>query len=911
MSNSDEDSSTKQVLEYYKKYSQNPHLQKYFSGTSTTITYAPISDEETPALAINIPKIIITESSTTDISSAKKLQSLEGPSTSKGSSRSVHSSSDAIDIKESQDFVKASTLQRSNSLPSKLCSKEVHFDLSPSENVKILLFGSTSSSDESIEHAQIEKPSSESSSSAKTKSSPIPSTSSSEEENKIINFGVSLSSLKKKIGLPVAFSTPVFPVLPEPVHGENIYTTPKTSSREYIKSHQTIVLSAVDEEKISNVCCNTDSNQGNIDQERTKKSSSGDVKIEDTKMSDVSKGAIKKQKKEPIKKTDKESTQEETSVKRTNQKVVQLTMSTPLTLDCLYDKNAEEIAIQTEKLDSDSETSEPEGSSCDSFEYISSNLVSLQSSQAQCNVHKKDSSLGKSSGCSVKEMSSGSSKSQTSDSREDMDKVVDLLQVFLSSKRDKVIKNKDYIKKVIKKIMFSSESSQERSSSPSNSNNEASLPRDPVQVKSSKTNTDSTEPERIVKKQSKSNSNGDYLLQFTENERLYQIAWIDNEISHLSKLKRFLEAKNNSGSEKETKKKSSKYKILGKDEKTNKELEREYIIETDQGIPPGANVKYFIDGQKFTVAHCDDSSKVSKSSVIADITVDSKTSSTNIKVSTICSVCKQIICICKPESLGEPKNRGSLEKPESHRNKAKNEYSGKNESEFLAEDFDEKKSNSLEKAFQNCNCTHATNSKCTCPFVEKLAKHFSQSKEMFYTPRPSSSVGIQVKESVPVKICKEVQSKVDSLDKQVQYLKSLIQINEDNGKSVDKMTNEEHKNGVGDVNKCVSKKSSLKNQKNGDKMIQTNRCKCASKSVQIDYESLKRLRSDSIDKKIQTEEELVRGFGVNSTGTFRSSSKSIQIGINDPSNTNIKTEKQASKDTGGPTMFSDKMVNSG
>lgn len=49
-----DDAVTKNVMEYYKKYSQNPDLPKYFSGSS--VTYLPEFEE---ILDENVPEIII------------------------------------------------------------------------------------------------------------------------------------------------------------------------------------------------------------------------------------------------------------------------------------------------------------------------------------------------------------------------------------------------------------------------------------------------------------------------------------------------------------------------------------------------------------------------------------------------------------------------------------------------------------------------------------------------------------------------------------------------------------------------------------------------------------------------------------------------------------------------------------
>lgn len=191
----------------------------------------------------------------------------------------------------------------------------------------------------------------------------------------------------------------------------------------------------------------------------------------------------------------------------------------------------------------------------------------------------------------------------------------------------------------------------------------------------------------------------DYLLKFAENERAYQLSWINNEISHLSKLKTILEL-----NKKNPNKKTSNYNVVQKGGET-----REYIINTDVNLGSKTKINYHIDGKEYAIS--DSNSTSSDRVVVADIKVSSSDKHTNINIRTICSMCKQVICVCKSSSVShkEEESLQTLLQLES----------------LTPEDF-----NSLQRIFKGCDCT-TKNPSCSCGFVRKLLDKFQgQLKKM-------------------------------------------------------------------------------------------------------------------------------------------------------------------------------------
>ncbi|CAH1114043.1 unnamed protein product [Psylliodes chrysocephalus] len=216
----DEDSSTKYILEYYKKYSQNKKLPKYFSGTS--IAYLPeIADEEKSNKNANINVVITTEDEQKTLQIADELEL--SPTGSIGSNKKLEWDNLA-DI----GYYNATLIHRSSSLPviSQLSSnyestgsKHLKSVGGDGSNVKVIIYPYSSSSEDKSNDAHINYTSS--SYSPPSKKDPTPTsttlssaaqkhftTSDSSCEEKVSSFKQTLDYLKTKIGLPDAHSTP-------------------------------------------------------------------------------------------------------------------------------------------------------------------------------------------------------------------------------------------------------------------------------------------------------------------------------------------------------------------------------------------------------------------------------------------------------------------------------------------------------------------------------------------------------------------------------------------------------------------------------------------------------------------------------------------------------------------------------
>ncbi|XP_072378948.1 uncharacterized protein [Diabrotica undecimpunctata] len=228
--NEGEDSSTKQVLEYYQKYSQSKQLPKYFSGTS--ISYLPqIVDEEPSARKLDT----IYPTRDVKIIPSKQYEKPEqnpeilSPTESVASNKKLE-----WDNLGDIGYNNAKKLYKSTSLPILTQHTIIKIDdipKGPTDNVKIVIYPYTSSSEEKTS----EKNTVQSlSSSSPIVEKEIPTSSgtfsfhssekqkllssdsdSSLNDRKILEFKKSLNYIKKKIGLPDAHSTPHEPESPK------------------------------------------------------------------------------------------------------------------------------------------------------------------------------------------------------------------------------------------------------------------------------------------------------------------------------------------------------------------------------------------------------------------------------------------------------------------------------------------------------------------------------------------------------------------------------------------------------------------------------------------------------------------------------------------------------------------------
>ncbi|CAH2009083.1 unnamed protein product [Acanthoscelides obtectus] len=268
---------------------------------------------------------------------------------------------------------------------------------------------------------------------------------------------------------------------------------------------------------------------------------------------------------------------------------------------------------------------------------------------------------------------------------------------------------------------------------------------------------------------------GDYLTNWASKERAYQINWINNEISHLGKLKNLLEnipnepeqSGTSSGSRSSASHKTtSVYRVSEQNVPPGERKPKKYVIQTQFGPKDGEPRGYMLDGKKYIVEEDNMASRPRQ--VLGDIEIVSSDTTMNIKVTTFCETCKKSPCICNVESQAKvfvaetgketrdaqsseicitchkspcvcPKNTGAIRKKCSECNLypcgcviRKDSYFGEfipakspgpSTSSKICPKYKEsaEQYNSLKRVFENCSCTSTEG---TCAFVQKLVKHF-------------------------------------------------------------------------------------------------------------------------------------------------------------------------------------------
>ncbi|XP_057664522.1 uncharacterized protein LOC130898932 isoform X2 [Diorhabda carinulata] len=676
----DEDSSTKQILEYYRKYSQSRDLPKYFSGSVQYLPKIVDDDDEESLETRTINNIKVTESEIENCGPNIELS----PTGSTTSNRKL----------EWDSLGDIGYIQRSASLPilTGLETKE-----QKGNNIKIVILPYTSSSEVSSERNTLQ-----SSLSSHLEEKCIPTTSSSiskeqqrsstdlespQSDKKITEFQQSLDSIKKKIGLPGAHSTP--------------YDSQSWSNKKI-----------------------------------TKKPKDFENSIEQFKQSDSDKASINKEK------VDADGSRE---IDKPSKKVVNLCLTKPLLLDCLSHINTKKltIGIQTDdslqvpkqphqlvtyykhydtlKVSSDSAkstSSNAVASKCDSFEYIKndSNDVKLGNNDAPV----ENLELTKSNKINDPVKSESSPQSENDLKTNDIERGVYVLQRLIKSKRYDSTTKKRYIKKVLQKIteskylgdsstssdLFYPKVPQDHRKKSSTSHQSQEERKSPKKIKSVSTDSDlpyrmenkaspskkiasssvkepskkeqaaketkktlftvtncqeissdqsscspqsyqnwkklKTLSEKVFESNGQTIGGGDQISQFVNKERDYQLNWINKEIDHLGKLKHMLEKRKKPCHPPECMKKTSVYMVAA----GNNEIERNYIIETKLGMPSSVRRNFILNGESYTVKNPRESDKETDQNVVTDIQVLSTDKTTNIKVTTFCKICKRAPCVC-------------------------------------------------------------------------------------------------------------------------------------------------------------------------------------------------------------------------------------------------------------------------
>ncbi|KAJ3642812.1 hypothetical protein Zmor_025565 [Zophobas morio] len=551
----DHDAVSKQIVDYYKKYSQSKQLPKYFSGTA--LSYMPPIVQNEEIAAYSKPSIVIDDTnSETLVPKPTPEASVEpkavSPTSSVTSNRKLEWDNGA-DIGYN-NCNRSTNLHKSLSLPILLSSvdnKKVAKSTKPtlsSQVVTVISYHSESdtkdaqinSSSSSSSPYRPEVPIQSSSSSVKTNPKPVSSSSSS--------FSNTIAYLKSKIGSPDAESTPKITSSSQPQVYIDTPIAPKP--KQQIK-HRTVNLCFT--KPISIQC---------LDNQKKKAS---DKKIQTSFAEGVSKSVQTSESLELLThKTDKEVINE-----RENQSVVFINYNSE------SDKRTCSSNTQTD--------AEIIASHCDSFEYYrEENLQKKISSKSDLTDSSKD----------VPVLGQLISQKQSGSLINDVDRSIELLQKLLKSKKYDVATKKRYVKKIVDKIVNTKYSEDSTTSSelfvPKRQPNKDGVPKFSVKTftdefvpgfehkkRSILTSThqsgdpsvlgtidsktslekqqnqssgsyhswknDKTESEKLLEE--KQRGQGDQLVKFAMKERQHQIAWINDEISHLTKLKGLLEKK--------------------------------------------------------------------------------------------------------------------------------------------------------------------------------------------------------------------------------------------------------------------------------------------------------------------------------------------------------------------------------
>ncbi|CAG9855000.1 unnamed protein product [Phyllotreta striolata] len=830
-SKTDEDSSSKCILEYYQKYSQNKKLPKYFSGSS--ISYLPEIVDDEDSKANKEVEIIIDEHQ--DVVEAL-IQPQLSPTESAGSNKKLEWDNLA-DI----GYDNAKSIHRSFSLPilpqpsqaisisSSELSKSKHKD-----NLKVIIYPYSSNSEEkstvetSSSDAKMAKSTSSTVSSVNTKQY----SESSSSEERILSFKHTLDFLKAKIGLPDAHSTP----------NEPEFKPEKLPDTPFVKK----------EEKPSKTL------------------------LKKSKSTQLTPNQVDKANKET-------STEEQLC---STKKMINLCLTKPVLIDCVSSTNQLTIGVQTEtrsisksksssddneKTNTNPDTSKSSSSNivasnCDSFEYIkTSNPVEKLIDQVP--VEEPTKNIGS-----------------------NIERSIYVLQKLINSKKYDSTAKKKYIKKILQKIIESRELEEssasselfypktdptkllmdqakhfsfkhEGSSSSYQSHNglKSSPTRRKTQNKDKKTlpehpdsklnlddlsneltrklteaaNRDkkeikgpftlatkpdpssSSSTQKSLKLQSINRSplagDGDHLLiNFADKERQYQLKWIDREIDHLGKLRALLVKPKTFHEKLEgIQTTTSVYMVSECNAARKTSPKRNYVIETNLGVQGTGPRTFRLNGEHYVVCEPGGTINEENRPAVADVQVHSDDKTTNIRVKTICGICKKVPCMCIPidrdnSSTGSSKRsdkrsssiprsvcgacRNAPEACTCKRLETKRSQSSCNcsttacsceskvskvpvrgyivcphkngeETEVCLCDLglsdgaqeeasNGEKSGSLGKIFKNCQCGSRT--ECDCSFVSKLVKYFSTQEDK--TPSKEENSPAEKSQNVNVNI---------------------------------------------------------------------------------------------------------------------------------------------------------------
>ncbi|CAH0556105.1 unnamed protein product [Brassicogethes aeneus] len=745
MESKDKEKDTDAVVDYYRKYSQNKNLPKYFSGTSVSYMPEIVSDDKDSNKKIS--KTLAEFSFEHDEHENKNISRASSAMSNKnlvwdngadiGYGNALHRTISLPDIRITD------TEEENKVVKENIQVVVINFDSEDSESdvpIEINIESSSTTAESQSNKSEVGS----SGESHKLKTEVTVSSSSSSREN--INYADN-ASLKGKIGLPEAHSTPKYPeedkiepdIKPTPARRDLKPKKPRKLSENKLEDFAPKVVNLCITKPITIECSGKVKLQNKVIQTRVKKSSIA-IQTDDLPENEV----ITIKPKEIV------------TVDKNNQEVVYYEHPS--------DQNNKTSAIQTD--------SEIVASECNSFEYfknedkssISTTEVPLKVTQANQNLdviqmkrHETQPDLSHHLHSSSKECPLGEviSANQDDSTSKDLQKNFELLEKLVKSKKYDGATKRRYVRKIMNKIIelncrddsstsselffpkkgkekskeqFAAPVSKVTSSTESSDRKyqgmslQSNIPWYPVQQSKkleTKTFVQEILPDREKKQSSKEESssqpeiipipaqgfhktqgrftltnnelyinhdslapeNGDNfgsygdgdkpsphtssdksypnwkedqteserilerkkldcVTQFAKRERENQVIWIENEISHLTKLKSLLNKPQ--ASQIEVTKQTHVYSVT----KAAENSKRKYVIETEIGSARLGDIDFQLEGQVYNVHDGYSNRTATSGRIRGEIEVVSDNSTTNIRVSARCQYCHCTNCTC-------------------------------------------------------------------------------------------------------------------------------------------------------------------------------------------------------------------------------------------------------------------------
>jgi hypothetical protein len=574
------DAISKQIVDYYRKYSQNKNLPKYFSGTSLSYMPQIVNDDE----IVTAPCIVVDEASSETVV-GKQADECPGDSEEILEPKAVSPASSVTSNRKLEwdngadigynNCNKSIKLHKSLSLPTLMASGDnKNIEIPPKTKLgsQVVTVISYSSPEDGSDYRKVQ---SSSSSSAYSVKPPVESSSSSTRTNvKLMSttsssFTSTIAYLKSKLGSPDAESTPKLP--------SNYVETPVVPKLNKARLKNRIVTLCVTK-PILVECFDNKKKRGSNKKVQTSVIEALSKCVQTGDSLDVAAEKSKQSVESPVE----------------NQSVI------IINYDSESDKKTCSSNTQTD--------AEVIASQCDSFEYCHGNV--LKNENLQRGSAKSVLVVSTDSSNEIPLLGQLISEKQSTSLTGDVNKSIAILQKLLKSKKYDSVTKKRYIKKIVEKIVDNKYKEDSTTSSelfiPKKSDErvaqqklQENVPWYPPQISKFTVKTfseeflpgesqlgaktksisslnearetpstclesgdtggslekqqnvssgsyqswkeDKTLSERILEE--KQRGQGDHLVKFAMKERQHQLAWIKDEISHLTKLKGLLEKK--------------------------------------------------------------------------------------------------------------------------------------------------------------------------------------------------------------------------------------------------------------------------------------------------------------------------------------------------------------------------------